>query len=146
MTTATATRPDVPTRSPAEQAAARRLGRRRRAEMLTRAKRIRIAVATLAASLFVAAFAVVYVQLASGHDPALVADAKRAQTSRGAAAGSNSTTSKAAATETSSGESSSGSGESSVSASGESSSTGSSSGESSSSESSSPSAVTTRQS
>jgi hypothetical protein len=114
--------------------------------MLTRAKRIRIAVATLATSLFIAAFAVVYVQLASGHDPALVAYAKRAQTNTGASGGSSSTTSKAAATERSSGESNSASSESSVSASGESSSSESSSSESSRSESSSPSAVTTRQS
>jgi hypothetical protein len=141
MTTATATRPDTLPRSPAEQAAARRLGQRRRAEMLTRARRIRITVATLATSLFIAAFAVVYVQLASGHDPALVADAKRAQTSTGASGGSSSTASKAAATE-----SSSGSSESSASSSGESSSGESSSSESSSSEGSSPSAVTTRQS
>lgn len=64
---------DTPPGSPA----ARRLGRQRRAELRVRARRIRLGVASAATSLFIAAFAVIYVQLASGHDPALVADAKR---------------------------------------------------------------------
>jgi hypothetical protein len=43
-------------------------------------RRIRRSVALFAAALFSAAFLMVYVQLASGHDPALVADARRAST------------------------------------------------------------------
>jgi hypothetical protein len=45
--------------------------------MLRRARRIRRAVAGLAVALFTTAFLVVYVQLASGHDPALVANAAK---------------------------------------------------------------------
>jgi hypothetical protein len=45
--------------------------------MRVRAQRIRRTVAGLALALFVAAFLGVYVQLASGHDPALDAAAKR---------------------------------------------------------------------
>jgi hypothetical protein len=42
-----------------------------------RARRIRRSVAALAVTLFAVAFLVVYVQLASGHDPALVANAEK---------------------------------------------------------------------
>jgi hypothetical protein len=45
--------------------------------MRLRARRIRQRVAGLAVALFSAAFLTVYVQLASGHDPALTASAKR---------------------------------------------------------------------
>jgi hypothetical protein len=45
--------------------------------MRLRARRIRQTVAGLAVALFSAAFLTVYVQLASGHDPALTAAAKR---------------------------------------------------------------------
>ncbi|HEY3829654.1 MAG TPA: hypothetical protein VGL57_10710 [Solirubrobacteraceae bacterium] len=41
------------------------------------AKRIRKSVAGLALALFIAAFAGIYVQLASGHDPALAVSAQR---------------------------------------------------------------------
>ena len=54
----------------------------RREALRRRARRIRRTVAAFAASLFSAAFLVVYVQLASGHDPALVANAKRAAVTR----------------------------------------------------------------
>jgi hypothetical protein len=50
----------------------------RRDAMRLRTRRIRRSVAALAAVLFSTAFLVIYVQLASGHDPALVANAKRA--------------------------------------------------------------------
>jgi hypothetical protein len=52
----------------------------RRALLRRRVRRIRRSVALFAAALFSAAFLMVYVQLASGHDPALVADARRAAT------------------------------------------------------------------
>ena len=48
--------------------------------MSRRARRIRRSVASLAAVIFSTAFLVIYVQLASGHDPALVANAKRTAT------------------------------------------------------------------
>jgi len=51
-----------------------------------RARRIRRSVLTLAVTLFAAAFLVIYVQLASGHDPALVANVEK----RAASAGSTS--------------------------------------------------------
>jgi len=100
----------------------RALADARRAQMRRRAGRIRRTIAASAAALFAAAFIGVYVQLASGHDPALVASAaKRSSTSALAAAGS------------SSGESETGSGEESSSFSAE-------------SEESAPSSVTTSQS
>src|SRR5436305_4012855 len=54
-----------------EQLAARELGRTRRAALRRRARRIRRGVAGLAAVTFSAAFLAIYVELASGHDPAL---------------------------------------------------------------------------
>ncbi len=73
----TSTAPRSLSRTP-EQLNAIALAKGRRAAMLRRARRIRRSVATFAAALFCGAFLVIYVQLASGHDPALVADAKRA--------------------------------------------------------------------
>lgn len=55
---------------------ARRVARRHQTALRARAKRIRVRVATLAGTFFVVAFLIVYVQLASGHDPALVATAE----------------------------------------------------------------------
>jgi hypothetical protein len=52
----------------------------RRTMLRRRVRRIRRSIALFAAALFSAAFLMVYVQLASGHDPALVADARRAST------------------------------------------------------------------
>jgi hypothetical protein len=60
-----------------EQLDAKSLASARRDALLRRARRIRRSVASLAAVLFSTAFLVIYVQLASGHDPALVANAKR---------------------------------------------------------------------
>src|ERR1700730_6587865 len=54
-----------------EQLDARALARSRRSALRRRVHRIRRGVAGLAAALFAAAFLAVYVQLASGHDPAL---------------------------------------------------------------------------
>ena len=48
--------------------------------MRRRARRIRRAVAALAVTLFASAFLIVYVQLASGHDPALAANAAKRRT------------------------------------------------------------------
>ena len=101
----------------------RTLARQKLIAMRRRARRIRRLVAGLAAATFTAAFLAVYVQLASGHDPALSTAAKR------------STTSATQQTRGESSSSSSGSGESSTSS-------PSGSGESSSG----PSAVTTAQS
>ena len=118
----------------------RALARQKLAAMRRRARRIRRLVAGLAVATFTAAFLAVYVQLASGHDPALSAAAKRSSTSAahqsGAAHQSSNTAreSSGSSASESSGSSASG-GESSASSS-------SGSGESSSA----PSAVTTAQS
>jgi hypothetical protein len=159
----------------AEQLSPRALAQSRRAAMRLRARRIRRSVAGLTIGIFVAAFLAVYVQLASGHDPALSTSSKRRSTTSGtllaakkadaskasaskATSGSSGTSTGGASTTRSSSSSESGSTESSSSgtASGESSSTESgatesgasesSSVESSSTETSSPSAVTTSQS
>jgi hypothetical protein len=61
----------------AEQLRARALARSRRTAIRLRARRIRRLVAGLAVTLFATAFLIVYVQLASGHDPALVANAAK---------------------------------------------------------------------
>jgi hypothetical protein len=69
------------------------LAREHRTLMRKRARRIRRSVAGLTAALFCTAFLVIYVQLASGHDPALLANAKRAaSTSAGSASTSASGT------------------------------------------------------
>jgi hypothetical protein len=60
---------------------AKALASSRREAMRSRALRIRRSVATLTAALFVATFLVIYVQLASGHDPALTAGKRRTSTS-----------------------------------------------------------------
>src|SRR5271166_4837728 len=74
----TSTAPRSSARTP-EQLNAVALAKSRRATMLRRARRIRRSVATFAAALFCSAFLVIYAQLASGNDPALVADAQRAR-------------------------------------------------------------------
>jgi hypothetical protein len=111
-------------RSTPEQLQARALAKARLEVMRRRARRIRRAVASLAVALFATAFLIVYVQLASGHDPALVANAAKRRTAptsvtsteAGAVKSSTSTnaTEASTATESSAGsESSSGSEESS---------------------------------
>ncbi|HEY1834840.1 MAG TPA: hypothetical protein VGG08_10405 [Solirubrobacteraceae bacterium] len=57
---------------------AQRIARRRKAALRERARHIRVIVASLSATFFVTAFLVVYVQLASGHDPALLATERHA--------------------------------------------------------------------
>jgi hypothetical protein len=66
--------------------------------MRRRAHRIRRSVAAFSATVFAAAFMVVYVQLASGHDPALVADAKRARTTIALTASTKAASAKVATT------------------------------------------------
>ena len=118
------------------QLGGRALARQKLIAMRRRARRIRRLVAGLAAATFTVAFLAVYVQLASGHDPALSAAAKRSS-----ASGAHQ--SSASARESSSSSSSGGKSSSSSSSGGESSaSSPSGSGESSSG----PSAVTTAQS
>ncbi len=97
-----------PRRTPprtAEQLDARVLARRHREAMRRRARRIRRSVAGFAFALFAAAFLVVYVQLASGHDPALVANSAKREA---AALSAASDTESATASGTSSGEAASG--------------------------------------
>jgi hypothetical protein len=66
--------------------------------MRRRTRRIRRSVAAFSATLFAIAFMVVYVQLASGHDPALVADAKRARTTSSLTASTKAASAKVATT------------------------------------------------
>jgi hypothetical protein len=66
--------------------------------MRRRARRIRRSVAAFSATLFAVAFMVVYVQLASGHDPALLADAKRASTTSTLSASTKAASAKVATT------------------------------------------------
>jgi hypothetical protein len=127
------------------RAAGQVLARAKAAALRRRATRIRRVIAGLAVTLFVAAFAVVYVQLASGHDPALTANERRRaassseSTSRSSSAGSSSS-----GTQSSNGSESSASGsESSSGSSGGSSGSSGSEGSSSSSESA-GSSVTTK--
>lgn len=82
---------------------ARALARGHRDAVRRRTRRIRRSVAGLAVTLFALAFLVVYVQLASGHDPALVANAeKRAATSSSVTHKSSSSGTSTAARESSS--------------------------------------------
>ncbi|MGO9762586.1 MAG: hypothetical protein ACLP1Q_15120 [Solirubrobacteraceae bacterium] len=98
------------TRSPrtAAQLDARALARAKREALRRRARRIRRAVAGLTMTLFAMAFLVIYAQLASGHDPALVANArKRAAGASAESTAAASSTSSATGTSTSAGESTS---------------------------------------
>jgi len=128
----------------AKQLQGKAIARAKLEAMRGRARRIRRYVAGTAGALFVAAFLGVYVQLASGHDPALVAASKRTSTSTTSLTASSSKGSgeeSSGATESSSGsEAEANTGESSTGTESESSSTG----EEASSES--PSPVTTSQS
>ena len=118
------------------------LARIRRDAMRLRARRIRRSVTGLALALFTAAFVGIYVQLASGHDPALSKRQATASTAAKSETESSTSSGETASSESSSSGESTGSETSgSASSSGESSSTGS---EEATTES--PSAVTTRQS
>jgi hypothetical protein len=86
-----------PSARTAEQLDARALARRHREAMRRRARRIRRSVAGFALALFAAAFLVVYVQLASGNDPALVANGAKREA---AALSAASDTESSAASET----------------------------------------------
>lgn len=90
----------APAPSP-RQRDAKALATSRRDAMLRRARRIRRTVAALAATLFATAFLIVYVQLASGHDPALLANAaKRRATSTSVTSSTTSTPEASATTST----------------------------------------------
>jgi hypothetical protein len=81
--------------------------------MRLRARRIQRAVAGLALTLFVTAFLIVYVQLASGHDPALVANAaKRRESVTSASQSSATDTSESTSNQSTGSESTSSSGSS----------------------------------
>jgi hypothetical protein len=86
---------------------ARALAQGHREAIRRRTRRIRRSVAALAVTLFAVAFLVVYVQLASGHDPALVANAEK----RAASAGSVGSETSSSATSEAFGESSGSGGE-----------------------------------
>lgn len=74
----------------------RGLARAKREAMAARTRRIRRWVAGTTVTLFVVAFLVLYVQLASGHDPALTANAKRrASSARASAAARRTATERA---------------------------------------------------
>ena len=86
-----------------EQLNARALVSKRRAAMRRRTRRIRQIVALTATTMFLGASGLIGVQLASGHDPALVADAKKAAVTTAAktlVASTTTGTSKAAASKT----------------------------------------------
>jgi hypothetical protein len=89
---------------------ARAIADERRHAMRRRARRIRRSVTGLALALFLSAFLVVYTQLATGHDPALTANAARRSaasstiqkpttSSGGGASGSDTSTSTTASAE-----------------------------------------------
>jgi hypothetical protein len=82
------TTPGPRSASAPERQRAIELARERREAIRLRARRIRRSVGALTATLFSVAFLVIYVQLASGHDPALVANAKRTSTAKTANHGS----------------------------------------------------------
>jgi cytoskeletal protein RodZ len=86
-----------------EQLDARALARGRRAAMRRRVHRIRRGIAGLAAALFSAAFLAVYVQLASGHDPALSAKKGATASQSSSSAGSSGESSTSGSSGTSSG-------------------------------------------
>jgi colicin import membrane protein len=69
--------PTAPPPTASEKLDGRGLARAKRAALRRRTGRIRRTIAGLTAALFVAAFLGIYVQLASGHDPALVASERR---------------------------------------------------------------------
>ncbi len=94
-----ATAPQPPN-SPREKLDARVLARTRREAMRSRARRIRRSIAGGAAALFTAAFLAVYVQLASGHDPALSANAARRTTVAATLIASNTSSTSASASAT----------------------------------------------
>jgi hypothetical protein len=87
------------------QPQARALARNRRTELRRRARRIRRSVAALALAIFSAAFLAIYIQLASGHDPALAAAARRPASVSAQTSNAASTTSAGEATGTESSES-----------------------------------------
>ncbi len=87
--------------------------------MRRRTRRIRRSIAALAVVLFTVAFAVIYVQLASGRDPALVAAARRRTELAHRRADTSKTTTSTSAESTGSTDEPTGSGESSGSSSGE---------------------------
>jgi hypothetical protein len=86
---------------------ARALAAGRRAELLRRARKIRRAVAAGATALFIAVFLVVYVQLASGHDPALSASSKARTTTTSSGSGASTTPTQSSGEESQSSESTS---------------------------------------
>lgn len=91
-----------------QQLSAKALARCRRDAMRRRARRIRRSVAAGAAILFSVAFLVIYVQLSSGHDPALAAASARVKANATSAGRSSSAVgSEESSSATSSGESSS---------------------------------------
>lgn len=94
--------PRRPARDTTEQLDPKALAASRREAMRRRTFRIRRSVTGLALALFTAAFVGIYVQLASGNDPALTSAAKRHATTTSTSAASTSSESTSAGTEASS--------------------------------------------
>lgn len=147
--------PRMPDRDDADRDERRRraqaLAEEKRGTLLRRSRRVRRSVAALTVTLFVAAFATIYVQLASGNDPALKAAAQRHSATSSGSSGSSSSGSGGSSSEEASGSNGTESSSSGTESSGTSSGSGEagSGGESESSssiESSSPSSVRTSQS
>jgi hypothetical protein len=85
----------------AAQPGAGSLAGQRRAAMSLRARRIRRRVAGMAAAVFTVAFLAVYVQLASGHDPALSSRTSTAAKASSTTSTSSGSTSSSGASESS---------------------------------------------
>jgi hypothetical protein len=97
----------TPSPRTSEQPDPRVTARRHRDALRQRTRRIRRSVAGLALALFAVAFLIVYVQLASGHDPALVTNSeRRAAASTAGASSSTSSTLSTGGDASTSGESS----------------------------------------
>ncbi|MEA2315182.1 MAG: hypothetical protein QOI03_1874 [Solirubrobacteraceae bacterium] len=90
------------TQSSAGQLDAKALARARRAAIRARARRIRRTVAGFSAALFSAAFLGIYVQLATGHDPALSRTAATATQVSGSSATKSASSAKSPSSESSS--------------------------------------------
>jgi hypothetical protein len=134
-------------RAPAGSTDTRRLVRARLAVKRRRTRRIRQAVLGVSIAVFVAMFATIYVQLASGNDPALSASSKAAQVTAVTKTSKQAAAKKATAPSTGSSEASSSKASTSEASTSEAASSESSSSNASSTEASStPSTVTTSQS
>jgi cytoskeletal protein RodZ len=131
----------APTKPTREQALA--IAERRKAARRTRTRRIRRAIAVIGVAAFIGPFAVIFTQLASGHDPALASNNTKAVAS---AASSSSGSTSGSSGSSSTGSTSSGSGSTGSTSSGSTSSGSTATQSTQTTSSSTPSTVTTQQS